>query len=116
MHKATPPLPQAGTGLQMRRLQEGYDTNDAVAIHPQRTRFSPLDPRAAMVTLNSALSRKTKPEDAATLATDGGGFRLKHHSCRTLPTKSAPHCNHDTSTGKSPKLLKEEERSTTILN
>jgi hypothetical protein len=69
-----------------------------------------------MVTLNVPSAGKTKPEDATTLATYSGGFRLRHHSCRTLPTKYAPHCNHDTSTGKSPTLLEEEERSTTILN
>ena len=72
-----PPLQQTETDLQMRRLQKGHDTNGAIVARPQRTGFSPWDPvlQGHGNPQWCPQRGKRRPEGAATIATNGGGFR-----------------------------------------
>jgi hypothetical protein len=73
----------------MRRLQKGHDAKR------RRRRTSTEDwvftigspCYKDMIALNGALNRESDaPRAAATITTDSGGFRPKHHSCCTLST------------------------------
>ena len=72
-----PPLPQTETGHQMRRLQEGHDANGAIIARPQQTGLSPWDPvlQGHGNPQWCPQQGKRRPEGAATIATNGGGFR-----------------------------------------
>jgi hypothetical protein len=75
----------------MRRLQEGYDANNAIT-HPQRTGFSPWNP---VLQENGnpqwcPQQGERRPKGAATITTDSGGLHPElHHFRRKLSTKDS---------------------------
>jgi hypothetical protein len=88
----------------MRRLQEGYDANDAIIARPQRTRFSPWNPvlqeHGNLQWFPQQGERRPRAPSPLPPTVEAYARNFTISAAHSRP-KTVAHCNHNASTRKS---------------